>query len=76
MTSDQLMMFIRRSPFQPFTIRTAGGRDIEVTHPEAIAYGGGRTVAVVLPDDRFEILDLLHVKGLHGASPADAGGEG
>jgi hypothetical protein len=58
---------IRATPFQPFTIRLADGREVLVSHPEAIAYNGGRTVLVALPNDSFEIIDLLLVSSLPGS---------
>jgi hypothetical protein len=64
MTSEQMQSAIGARPFRPFIIKTDGGREIQVTHPEAIAYRGGRTAVVVLPDDRFEIIDLLLVESL------------
>ena len=48
--SDRLMGKLRdllaARPFAPFVIHTADSRDVDVSHPEAIAYGGGR-IAVV-----------------------------
>ena len=75
MTSEQMFSVMRKKPFRPFTLKTGGGREITVTHPEAVAYGGGRTAVVVLPDDHFEVLDLLLVKSIEGSaheSPTDA----
>jgi len=57
MTTDQLPKLINARPFRPFTLRTADGREVEVTHPENIAYGGGRIAVVVVKDD-VEIIDL------------------
>jgi hypothetical protein len=66
MTTDQLWSMIRTIPFRPYVIHMADGRQVSVSHPEAIAYSGGRTAVVVLPDDRFEIIDLLSVASLEG----------
>jgi hypothetical protein len=63
MTSDQLPKLIKAQPFVPFVIRTADGREIDVRHPENIAYGGGR-VAVVVQGDDIEVVDLLLVPSL------------
>jgi hypothetical protein len=62
-TTDQLPKLIGDRPFRPFTLRTADGREIEVSHPENIAYGGGRIAVVVVRDD-VEIIDLLLVPSL------------
>jgi hypothetical protein len=64
MTTDQLKDFISTRPFRPFTIHMADGRQIDVNHPETIAYGGGRIAIVVTPDDRFVVIDLLLVPSL------------
>ena len=61
MTSDQLGPLMSARPFVPFAIRTADGREVLVSHPEAIAYRGGRIAVVLGPDDRVEIIDLLLV---------------
>jgi hypothetical protein len=63
-TTDQLSDLFAARPFVPFVIPMADNRDVDVTHPEAIAYGGGRIAVVVKPDDSFEIIDLLLVPSL------------
>jgi hypothetical protein len=60
-TTDHLRNLLAARPFVPFVIPMADSRDVEVSHPEAIAYGGGRIAVVVRPDDSFEIIDLLLV---------------
>ncbi len=61
MTTDQLTALVDARPFNAFTIRTADGRQIQVTHPEAIAYRGGRIAVVFKNTDAVEIIDLLLV---------------
>jgi hypothetical protein len=63
MTTEQLPKLINARPFRPFALRTADGREIEVAHPENIAYGAGRIAVVVVQDD-VEIIDLLLVPSL------------
>jgi hypothetical protein len=63
-TTDQLRNLLAARPFVPFVIPMADSRDVEVSYPEAIAYGGGRIAVVVKPDDSFEIIDLLLVPSL------------
>jgi hypothetical protein len=89
-THDQLFQMINMRPFRPYRLKTAGGlptvpvwarlagsgREIAVTHPEAIAYAGERTAVVVLPGDRFEILDIYLIESIEGTNePAPAIGE-
>jgi hypothetical protein len=63
MTTDQLPKLINARPFVPFTLRTADAREVRVSHPENVAYGGGR-VAVVVQGDDVEIIDLVLVPSL------------
>jgi hypothetical protein len=52
---------------------TAGGREIAATHPEAIAYAFERTAVVVLPGDRWEIIDIGLIESVEGTNePAPA----
>jgi hypothetical protein len=64
MTTDQIMERLERRPFVPFVIRQADGRETRVTHPESLAYGGGRIVVYIHPDGRVEIIDLPLVSSL------------
>jgi hypothetical protein len=68
MTHDQLFNLTRTRPFRPYRLKTAGGREIAVTHPEAIAYDGERTAVVVLPGDRWEIIDIGLIESVEGTN--------
>lgn len=62
MTIDRIRELYEAKPFQPFTLRLADGREVPVHHPELmIVAPSGRTVVVVQPDDRLNIIDLLLV---------------
>jgi hypothetical protein len=67
MTHDQLVNLLHARPFRPYRLRTAGGRDIAITHPDSIAYGSERT-AVVVFGDRWEILDIALVESVEGTN--------
>jgi len=67
MTHDQLVNLLHARPFRPYRLRTAGGRDLTITHPESIAYGGERT-AVVVFGDRWEILDIALIESVEGTN--------
>jgi hypothetical protein len=72
MTHDQLVNLLHARPFRPYRLRTASGREIPISHPEAIAYGGERT-AVVVSGDRWEIFDIERVEPVEGVNqPAPA----
>ena len=52
-------------PFRPFVIHLADGREVPVLHREFImAAPSGRTLVVMQPDDRMNIIDLLLVTDL------------
>ena len=54
---------LRRGPFETFSIRLTDGRDLVITHPEAIALGQ-RRIIVVLPDDSWSVIEPLLVVSL------------
>jgi len=65
MTADPIRDAQHAKPFLPFTIHTADGDRIHVTHPECILLARkGRTVVVNTPDDRLRIIDTLLITQL------------
>ncbi len=70
-----------RRPFQPFRIRMADGRELEVRHPDAVSWGGehGRIVSYISPNDEWEVIDIALVTSLGTVgipSPAKPKAEG
>ena len=63
MTPDSFRVLIQARPFRPYRLRTAGGREIAVTTPEAIGDDGEHT-AVVLHGDRWEVLDINMIESI------------
>jgi hypothetical protein len=61
-------------PFRPFFIRMADGREIQVRHPDAVAWGGehSRIMTYVSPTDDWEVIDVALVTSLGGAASAPA----
>lgn len=49
---------VRRRPFEPFSIRLADGRSLDVPHPETVAIGK-RRIIVVESDDSWSVLEPL-----------------
>lgn len=41
-----LRAFVRRVPFQPFTVELTSGTRFQVLHPEALAFNGGLAVYI------------------------------
>ena len=72
MTIEQVRRLYDAQPFRPFIIHLAGGRQVTVPHREfMMSAPSGRTVVVCLPDDTFEIIDLLLVTDLEVAPSAN-----
>ncbi len=70
MTIQEIQRLIQATPFEPFRLSTADGREYDVKHRENIAFGGkGRLVSVAMPDDSFVTLDLLRVTAVHKPIP-------
>ena len=76
MKIDELKKAKDRRPFQPFLIRTADGREVEVRHPDAIAWGNQRIVSYVSPTDDWEVIDVALVTSLLIPAPAQPKTEG
>jgi hypothetical protein len=77
MTVEQLRRVHQASPFRPFTIHVADGREYRVRHPELLSHSEtGRTVIVHLGGDDFEVLDLLLVTGIEVGNGHRRGGGG
>jgi hypothetical protein len=76
MTTESLRGVLEARPFVPFVLRHADGRERprergspQVTHPEAMAYRGGRVAAYLYPDGGFEVIELLRVTSLLIGAP-------
>ncbi len=65
MTVERIKELLEVTPFQPFTIHLADGRAVPVRHRELVIMApSGRTLIVVQPDDRMNIIDLILVTDL------------
>lgn len=64
-----------RRPFTPFAIRTADGREVTISHPEAISWEGhdyAPHLFVILPGGRWEIIDSSLVTSISIEAPTSA----
>jgi hypothetical protein len=75
--SRSLRAFVRRMPFQPFTVELTSGSRFQVLHPEALAFNGGLGV-YISPDGTPSLFDHESVSQLIGTadSQRDAAGCG
>lgn len=66
MTIDTLREYHQARPFHPFVLQLADGQNVEVRHPECLAYfpNRPRTVFVAAPNDRFKAIDIVVVAAI------------
>jgi hypothetical protein len=60
-----LRAFVRRMPFQPFTVELTSGSRFQVLHPEALAFNAGLAVYIG-PDGTPSLFDHDSVAQLFG----------
>jgi len=77
MTIERIRAVHQAQPFRPFTIRTGGGREYAVRHPECLAVTpNGRTIVVTYGEESLELIDLLLVESIHFNGGGKRRGEG
>ena len=64
-----LRAFVRRAPFQPFTVELTSGARFQVLHPAALAFNGGLAVYID-PDGAPSLFDHESVGQLLGSVDA------
>jgi len=66
MTIDQLREVRTTTPFQPYHLQLADGKEVDVLHPECLAYfpRNPRTISVAMPNGVIKIIDLLLVASI------------
>jgi hypothetical protein len=71
MKIEQLKKMKDQQPFRPFWIRTADGREIQIKHPDAIAWGSedSRTVTCISESDDWDLIDVALVTSLGMQAP-------
>ena len=63
MTIDEIREFHRAEPFRPFKLCLSDGREYTVDIRMCLALDPtGRTVALVLPEDDFKIIEVQSIK--------------
>ncbi len=66
MTIEQLKNLHQATPFRPFTLHLADGRQVPVPHRDFLSHSpSGRTVIVYGPGESFDVIDPLVVTSLH-----------
>ncbi len=66
MTTDRLRTALARKPFVPIILKTTGGREYRVDHPELVSFSpGGRTINLWVSDDAGMWIDVLMIESIH-----------
>ncbi len=66
MKIETLRRLIETSPFQPFSINLADGRELHVPHRDFVSPSPNfRMLTVWHPDDSCDIVDFMLVIGFH-----------
>jgi hypothetical protein len=75
MQIDAIREALHKQPFQPFTLRLAGGRALWVPHRDFVAILG-RTAVVASPqlDDSYSIVEPLLIVSIEYDTPQPASG--
>jgi hypothetical protein len=76
MRAEDLLTWIRATPFVPFRIRLNSGRTFEIRHPEMLRVG--RTAANVYsfagePADPYEQMEMISLVLIESVAPVEAG---
>ena len=72
---DDLLTWLRASPFVPFRIRLNSGRSFEIRHPEMLRVGrSGVTIFsfVGAPSDPYERMELVSLLLIESLEPVEA----
>lgn len=61
-------------PFLPFAIRMADGREIRVTHPDAVSWGGDQPRVAICsqPDGSRDVIEVALITSLGMSAPKEA----
>jgi hypothetical protein len=77
MTIEQIQKAQQASPFRPFKLRTGGGREYSVPHPEFISVLRPTRMLWVYDaavEDAGDIIDAMLIESIHFDAPPTNGG--
>jgi len=58
MQADQFVSALRTRPFRAFTVVTADGSKLTVTHPETVAFSPSKRTVVIVTEKEHHVLDM------------------
>ena len=79
MRLDDLKAAKGRRPFAPFEIRMDDGREVPVSHPDALSWEGpgfAPVLYVVLPGGRWDVINFAAITSLSIKAPSTGTGRG
>jgi hypothetical protein len=67
MRTNELRAASHKTPFRPFTIRMADGRQYDVPHQDFLLIhpGGRAAIVATIEDEFFEVVDIGLIASLH-----------
>ena len=76
MRADDLLTWVRATPFVPFRVRLNSGRTFDIRHPEMLRVG--RSAANVYtfagePSDPYEKMEMVSLVLIEAVEPLEAG---
>jgi len=76
MRADELLPWVRATPFVPFRIRMNSGRTFDIRHPEMVRVGRSTvhifTVGNTPSEEPYEQFEMISLLLIEGVSPLQA----
>jgi hypothetical protein len=74
MRAETLRRLIEATPFRPFSVNLADGRELEVPHRDFISHSPNfRVLTIWQEDDSCDFVDFMLVTGFHTAPAGNNG---
>ena len=69
MTAETIRFFLKRDPFEPFTIHMTDGRTFEVKHRDFVVLPPGweTTAIIAFPTGRFDFVYVRNITSIESA---------
>jgi len=64
MSAQEILRYVRASPFRPFRIHMASGQTFDIRHPEMVRVGTRDIIIFKLVSESFDIYDDWDTVGL------------
>jgi hypothetical protein len=64
MNTGAIREALHKQPFEPFSLRLADGREIQVRHPDFVAVSPGRVIVIHPPEESVSMIEPLVIVSL------------